>query len=581
MTYTERICIWIFIISIWSCKTDFTSDEKISIGKNTSVDRVVVYSNNSPKGLNPIINVSTSPILDLVHVPLARYNPQTLDFEPLLIKYLPVDTTANDIRYKDKFAYYIEFKEGLTWNDGTRIDMMDYIFTVKLIKNTSINSPRFRAFFSDILDVIVSENGLGGFVILDKFNLNGIEKISNIPLIQERVFDPNHLLRSVTIPMLDNEQVYKQKEADVEGLFEVLDKFNTSGQNISLINGNGLYSIKEWKLDKFVELERKESHWSKEIRTSLEAKPKTIIYSFVSDAVAALPQIKNGEFDIVPAMDFNSFNTLENDPVQSKKFKFETVRLPRFYFVGLNMRKLILQQKEVRKALQMVVNVDTIISTMENGFGSRINSPFLNLGNDSEVSTIKFNPKKARQILADAGWKDLDQDGVLEKELNGKITPLKLSIIVTGKKLGNFIAALTRQDAAKIGIDIELVSMETSAMRKSVRAHDFDMIVSGSTSSLAPYDPYTGFHTNNVAPGKGNNYGFGNDESDELIDKIRSERDFEKRKKYYVELEKMIHDEVPMIFLYSPNERILMKKNLNCLLSSVRPGFFPNTAFFE
>lgn len=574
MKYLLRICIWIFIISIWSCKSDITSD------KLDSNDRVIVYSNNSPKGLNPILNISTSPILDFLHIPLAQYNPRTLVFEPVLIKALPKDTIVEDDRYKDNQVYYFEFKKGLTWSDGTAISMADYVFTIKLIKNPSINSPRFRAFFSDIVDVIPSEDGMGGFVILDKYKLNGMEKITNIPLIQEKLFDPNHLLKAIDIPLLRSPDTYKQKEESIKGLADVIQKFNTSAQDITLLKGNGLYTLKKWKLDEFVELERKEMHWAKEL-TSIDARPKTIIYSFVSDPAAALPQIKNGEFDIVPAMDFNSYNALKNDPAQRDKFKFETVRLPRYYFIGLNMRKLVLRQKEVRKALQMVVNVDTIIATMENGFGSRINSPFLNLGNDSEVNTIRFNLEKAKHLLADAGWRDLNQDGILEKELNGKITPLKLSIISTGKKLGNFIASLTKQDAAKIGIDIELVTMETSAMRKNVRAHDFDMIVSGSTSSLAAYDPYTAFHTDNISPGKGNNYGFGDEVSDDLINRIRTEMDLEKRKKYYVELEKIIHDEVPMIFLYSPNERILLKKNLNCVLSKVRPGYFPNTAYFE
>ncbi|MFY7860938.1 MAG: hypothetical protein ACOVP5_01830 [Chitinophagales bacterium] len=67
--------------------------------------------------------------------------------------------------------------------------------------------------------------------------------------------------------------------------------------------------------------------------------------------------------------------------------------------------------------------------------------------------------------------------------------------------------------------------------------------------------------------------GWGNAASDKIIDDLNAELDFEKRKDYYMTLQKMIHDDVPVIFLFAQKNRLAISKKFSVETILINPGY--------
>jgi ABC-type transport system substrate-binding protein len=69
--------------------------------------------------------------------------------------------------------------------------------------------------------------------------------------------------------------------------------------------------------------------------------------------------------------------------------------------------------------------------------------------------------------------------------------------------------------------------------------------------------------------------GFGNAESDKVIEVIQAEMDEEKRNELYMRFQEMLYDQQPGIFLFAPKDGLLVHKRFDAFGGPKRPGFFP------
>ena len=106
------------------------------------------------------------------------------------------------------------------------------------------------------------------------------------------------------------------------------------------------------------------------------------------------------------------------------------------------------------------------------------------------------------------------------------------------------------------------------------KKHEFDLFFGAWIGTPVPWDPKQIFHTE--SSNDGSNYvSFGNTTSDAIIDSIRNEIDETKRKHYYMQLQQILHEEAPYLFLWAPYERIAIhKKFKNADTYIMRPGYW-------
>jgi peptide/nickel transport system substrate-binding protein len=155
----------------------------------------------------------------------------------------------------------------------------------------------------------------------------------------------------------------------------------------------------------------------------------------------------------------------------------------------------------------------------------------------------------AAQLLEEAGWVDSDGDGVREKDG----VPLALTLITNaGNTTREDLGALTQDQLNSIGFDITFEAIEFGTLLEQLDNQLFDMIIIGWTGLGADPNDDAFWLRQYDEPGSGfNAVSFANDRIEELLAAGVSVPgcDPAERAPYYQEIQEIMHDEVPYIFV--------------------------------
>jgi len=298
------------------------------------------------------------------------------------------------------------------------------------------------------------------------------------------------------------------------------------------------------------------------------------------DEMTAMTALKSGNIDVIKLRNSGSFVDLKKDAEHAENFSFFTPELMLSQYIALNNDHPILKDVKVRKALAALIDVEDIINSLDYGLGTQTIGPFHPSKDyyNSKLSPVKYDLERAKKLLAESGWSDLDNDGDLDKSIDGKSQELALDILISGAELGKKVALMFQESAKKAGVKINIVTKDYRLIRKeNLYAQNYDMVASISSSDLAPDDPFIYWHSDNSDLGEQNTYSYKNEKSDELIDQIRSTRDATKRKQHYLALQEQLYEDQPVIFMYAPLDKIVVNKNFEAAATSKRPGYLANT----
>jgi peptide/nickel transport system substrate-binding protein len=221
-----------------------------------------------------------------------------------------------------------------------------------------------------------------------------------------------------------------------------------------------------------------------------------------------------------------------------------------YTYIGYNFKNPLFQDKRVRQALTYAINREEIVQYVLYGLGKVANGPFppqLWYSNP-HVKPLPYDPAKARQLLAEAGWKDINGDGILEKD--GKPFSFKL-ITNSGNDTRRDVGVLAQRAFRELGIDVKFEVYEWSVFLKNfINAKAFDACILGWSLSPDP-DDYQIWHSSQIE--KGFNFiSYRNPEVDRLWEEGRREYDIEKRKVIYWRINELMAEDQPYTFLFVP-----------------------------
>ncbi|MGB9275409.1 MAG: peptide-binding protein [Terrimicrobiaceae bacterium] len=230
-----------------------------------------------------------------------------------------------------------------------------------------------------------------------------------------------------------------------------------------------------------------------------------------------------------------------------------------YTYVGWNLRRDIFQDERVRRALAHAVNVPEMIKYILYGHGVQSTGIFTpNMWFfDPNVRPFVYDPEKARQLLAEAGWKP-GKDGILEKD--GQRFSFTL-ITNNGNEIRRDIATLVQDDLKKLGIEVNIELYEWAVFLKNfINKGSFDAMVLG--WALGPdYDQYQIWHSSQSNPEQLNVVKYNNPEVDKLLVDIREEYRREKIIELAGLMQTTIYREQPYLFLYVPEGTSVMWKD--------------------
>lgn len=575
-----RLSIFLAIVLLISCKS-----EKEVRQSSTDFDLSIRLAFD-PDRINPMLSrqVHASQIEGMIFLPLADYNPRNLRLEPILIKESPKISEVDPLNEAGGFKYEMEIMDEAIWDNGDPITGYDYEFTMKAALDPYLVNTTWRDQMGHIREILVDpDNPKKITVITNVKYILSEEVITTNDIYPEHIYDPEHLLKEFSFRDIKEFGGDESQKIDTI-LHRFADQFNDEKYSRSLINGGGPYQFEEWIPNQQIVLQRKENWWGsqfKEKHPCFEAYPSTITYYIIPDAQTALTALKDFKVDLVANLSPEQYRELEEYNSAEHPFTLEAPAVLQYYFIAYNNDKPALQDKNVRKAISLLMDIENLTNKLFFGLATRTVGPLppQHEAYNHNLEPLPFDPEESKRLLTEAGWQDTNGDGILDKVINGEKIQLQLDILTTRSQLSQDVAIILKSEAEKIGIGFNIIPNDVSKLIEETGNGSYDLSCLASVQSIGPYDPYNFWHSDKAGPGGTNYFNFRNAEADSLIEKIRVTLDTEERNKLYLRFQEILYNEQAALFLVAPKTPVAVRGNLNFTSTTLRPGYFENTIF--
>lgn len=539
--------------------------------------KVIVHQLDDPDMLNPVNNqgASSTAIMANIFQKLLNVDHKTLQLVPVLAEAMP------EVAEQEDGTVHITYtiREEAKWDDGSPVTGADVDFTMRALKNPKVTAQHKRGYLEFIKGIILDEaNPKKVTYITDKYVRAIYSTGAEVYIIPKYVYDPQGLMDGFTIEQLNTQSDALSSDPNIIAFAE---EFNSEKwqREPGYVVGSGAYSFDEWTTGQRIVLKKKADWWGKDITDNhyFQANPDVIVNQIVNDAAGSISSLKRGDLEVMQISKPKDFDDLKESNAFRENFNGVAVPSLIYSYLGFNTKKPHLNDKRTRQALAHLLDVEYIIREMQRGYGERTIGPVMPVKDyyNHDIVPYDFNPEKAKTLLDQAGIKDYDGDGM--RDFDGEDGLQTFTILLTynqGNEARKNVCLLFQEECAKAGIKIEVVAQEWSIYLENQKSHNFEMYYGAWVGEHAPQDPTQLWHQES-ANGGSNYPSFGNEYTDELIEKIKSELDDEIRKGYWMEFQQIIHDEVPYIFM-AARKRLLAihKKYDNAEASSMDPGYW-------
>jgi len=220
-----------------------------------------------------------------------------------------------------------------------------------------------------------------------------------------------------------------------------------------------------------------------------------------------------------------------------------------YTYLGYNLKRKMFQDRRVRQALTMAINRQSIVEGVLLGLGEVTYAPYKpdTIWYNRNVKKFAYDPEKAKGMLAEAGWKDTNADGILEKDGES----FEFTIITNqGNKLRERAATLIQRDLKKVGIKVNIRVIEWAAFLKNfINKRNFDACLLGWSIGIDPNQKDI-WNSKKTGERELNFITYQNTDVDKLLELGASTYNTEERKKYYDKFQEIIAEDQPYTFLY-------------------------------
>lgn len=313
--------------------------------------------------------------------------------------------------------------------------------------------------------------------------------------------------------------------------------------------GTGPFKIKSYTDGSEVVVERYDDYWGG------KALINQATFKYIKDDNTRSMALQSGEIDVANNVSINNLSLFED----KSKYTISTTTSLRIVMSYFNFNNEFLKDSAVRKAIALGVDRESYANTLLKGTAVPATGPFpgsLPFG-DKNLTGYKYNQAEATKILSDAGYKDTDGDGILEK--NGKKLSLNIGVFPTRAEIPVIGEAMQAQ-LKEIGIDVNLKSYET--VNPILKSGDFDLCLYN-VNTATTGDPQS-FLESYFRTGGSTNFGkYSNANVDALIDQYKSEYDTEKRYEIATKVQQTLIDDNAGLFLVTPMSNRVSKNTVS------------------
>jgi peptide/nickel transport system substrate-binding protein len=549
-------------------KRQYTDNPNTDYSTPVKGDWIIIHQMSDPSGLNPYTTTDAQAreIFIRIFESMLKLDFETLELVPALAKSRPEIS-------EDHLTYMFELKENVFFSDGEQFTAEDVVFSFKAIKNPFvINAAALRSYYQDV-NKVEAVDDFTIKVTMTKPYFLAEEFLGSLQMLPKHVFDPDGLTDKYTFEET-NDLEAAEKNLAMKDFATWFDNSERS-RNPEFIVGTGPYIFDEWRTNEILKLRRHDKYWNYGNDKSSTAYVKKIVFKTIFDRTIAVNALKNEDVDFIKYIPPNLF--MEIDTNSTPYLATTSYFIPYYYYLGWNQRQPVFQNKITRQALACLVDKDMLIRTVNRGFAQATDSPIFKdrPEYDDNLPQFNYDPERAKKLLAQAGWEDSNNDGILDMQFEGKRLDFKFTwLINAGNEMREQIALLLTDEMQKVGIKAEVQKLEWSVYLENMRTHAFDATIGAWVNDPSPPDVYQLWHSSQAVK-KGSNYcGFINARADTIIEANRLEFDPEVRKALMQEFQQIIVDDQPYTFLWLVEQPAGYHKRIqNVAFSSVRPGY--------
>ncbi len=430
---------------------------------------------------------------------------------------------------EDKKHLTLHLRKGILWDDGEPLTAKDLAFSYDLIGNPKSNSPR-----RPYLDNMDAEEP---YTVLDdhtiRFNYKWAYNPQTMMAHAGMNPVPEHLLRDADPAHL--------REHDL---------------NIKMPVGHGPFRLLDWKRGQSIRITRNPA-----CKTLKVPYIQRIEARVIKEYATRMAELEKGAVDLMEGIEVKDIDRLRANSdikIYRRGYRFMD-------YIAWNQTIPLFQDRRVRRALTMSLDIPKFIRSYLTTEGGEVTAlpayatvtPELSDFKEEGFQLLSFDTKKAVELLAEAGWKDSDGDGVLDREGEKFVfTMLTNSGNPRRKKMG----VVVKEELGKIGVHVNLEYLEPNTFFGKLRQKDYEAAIAGWSAALFP-DPAVMWMTETKEKPRAFNFtGYSNPEADKIMREMRKTADIVKEQKLMKRLLRIIYDDQPYTFLFWRAEYFALHK---------------------
>lgn len=500
---------------------------------------------NSPKkGGQIVIGMSQEPdTLSIVGTMAARsqvlgsvgwgdvHRADNWDIYPFLLEEIPtLENGLWKILPEEKMEITFKLRKGIKWSTGVEVTVDDYLFAHEVVMNDKV--PLASRMPNSIVEKMEK---------IDNYTLKVTYKqlyhLANLGLW----ILPKHYL----------EPIYR----------ESIDKFLKSDEFNRKVIGMGPYMIEEWRPGERIVLVPN-PHFP--FRPVMDK----IIWRFIRDTNTLLATVLSGGVDAVAPVGLTFDQGLQLKKGEATSI-YKTYIDPALVWEHIDFKTdhPWFADKRVRQAFLYAIDREKIVRNLFQGLQPVAHSwlPPKHYGYEPNIKKYEYNPEKAKQLLAEAGWKP-GPDGILVNEKGEKFEFINAT--TAGNAIREQVQQIIQADLRKVGIVMKIVNKPSTVLfGEYTRRRKYEHTVMYAWVMSPTSYGTTLWHSRYIPSEEngwvGQNYpGWSHPRSDELLDLVEKELDAAKRAEYLREQQRIWVEEVPSIPLYFRADVSVAKKTL-------------------
>lgn len=425
----------------------------------------------------------------------------------------------------EKMQVTWQLKKGLRWRDGKEITAEDFKFTWEVIMNDDLGVPSREV--SELIEK---------FEIKDKYtfvlHFKQLYHLANLGLDYNPI--PKHIFEPI---------VKSGAKAFAEADFT------------KVAFENGPYMVKEWVRGSHLVTVANPKYAGSE-----KAKVPTVIFRFISNTNTLMANLLAGAVDMLNPVGLTldqglALDKMIRDQKRATDYTVQFTTALTWEHIDFNLDNPWLKDKRVRQALVHGIDRQAMVDALFEGkqFVSHSYLPPKHYGYNPNVKQYEYNPTKAVELLAAAGWKK-GSDGIME---NAKGEKMILTIHTTaGNAVREKVEMIIKDQWKKIGVELKIENVPSTVLFGDISPmRNFEHMTMYAWTSPPTTNPY-GLWDSSQIPTAENSYagqnrpGWRNAKSDELCRAILKELDEKKRIALFHEHQVLWAEELPAIPLY-------------------------------